>query len=315
MYHSNNNYSRAFYCSTGRAGHRTPTTEGNRSFTISYPYGKKYNENADYVKWDSSYVRYPTQFRSGYFFHSIPYHLTSNGRLDKAKLKTTDAYRQLGKSPLSLGCVRMSLRDAKFLHHNSRSGMPVYIYNSSKGHSIPTPAWLPPVKYATWDPTDTDPRSPYMKNVATYKVSYDANGATGGQVPVDTNSYTSGAEATLKGPGSLAREGHEFVGWSLKQIPGEGEQLRAPGSRLQITQNVTLYAQWKPAATTTPSTTPAETTQFSTSPSNETTSPASTSSDATTTMPTPTPSPTTTPSETTIAESTTDPDSPPGGSD
>lgn len=252
MYHSNKVYSRAFYCSTGRAGHRTPITEGSNPFTIRYPYGIRYNDKADYVKWDLSYVRYPTQFYKpkyyGLFFHSIPYHL--EGGFNKANLKTTHAYRMLGRSPLSLGCVRMSLRDAKFLHHNSRPNMPVYIYSSSKGHSIPTPAWLPPVKYSTWDPTDTDPRSPYMRGISLHTVRYDANNATGGKVPVDSGKYIAGTVITLKEPGSLVKEGYDFVGWSLNKTPGQGEQLKPPGSGLPITQSVTLYAQWKPIGTT-----------------------------------------------------------------
>jgi len=47
-------------------------------------------------------------------------------------------------------------------------------------------------------------------------------------------------------PGSLVREGYKFTGWSLKQNPGEGEQLLAPGKQLKITSNTTFYAQWKP---------------------------------------------------------------------
>ncbi len=249
MYNTNPGKSVAFPCSTGKTSTPTPKPQdvGLKHFTIRYPYGKKYNENADYVKWDLSYVRYPTQFYRGYFFHSIPYHL---GGFNKANLKTTYAYSQLGRSAQSLGCVRMSLRDAKFLHHNSYSGMPVYVYSSSRGHTIPRPMWLPPVKYSTWDPTDTDPRSPYMRGISLHTVRYDANNATGGKVPVDSGKYIAGTVITLKEPSSLVKEGYDFVGWSLNKTPGQGEQLKPPGSALSITQSVTLYAQWKPIETT-----------------------------------------------------------------
>ncbi len=251
----------AFFCSSGTSDMPTPKPQdkGLKYFTIGL-------RGAAYYKWWSCFVRYPTQFYGEYFFHSIPYELTETGMLDKGRMKTF-AYSDLGKKALSQGCVRLSLRDAKYLSDNSYSGMPVYVYDSSKGHELIAPVPLPPIYgsavYAGWDPTD--PEGPYKNSsFVSYSITYNANGGTG-SVPVDKYRYIPNAYAKLMSPGSLEREGYEFAGWSLKQNPGEGEQLLAPGKLLKITSNTTFYAQWKPGETvptTEPSeTTPAETTE------------------------------------------------------
>ena len=201
-----------------------------------------------------------TQFYGEYFFHSIPYELTETGILDKGRMKAY-AYSDLGKKALSQGCVRLSLRDAKYLSDNSYSGMPVYVYDSSKGHELIAPVPLPPIYgsavYAGWDPTD--PEGPYKNSsFVSFSITYNANGGTG-SVPVDKYRYIPNAYTKLMSPGSLEREGYEFAGWSLKQNPGEGEQLLAPGKQLKITSNTTFYAQWKPGETV-PTTEPSETT-------------------------------------------------------
>ena len=235
----------AFFCSTGESGTPTPKPrdKGLEYFTIGY-------RGATYLKWWSCFVRYPTQFYGEYFFHSIPYELTGSNWMDKGRMKTY-AYRELGKKALSQGCVRLSLRDAKYLSDNSYAGMPVYIYDSSKGHELKTPVPLPPIYnsyiYAGWDPTD--PEGPYKnKDFVSYSITYNANGGTG-SVPVDKYRYIPNSDAQLMDPGSLVREGYKFTGWSLKQNPGEGEQLLAPGKQLKITSNTTFYAQWKPGET------------------------------------------------------------------
>lgn len=272
----------AFFCSTGTSSMPTPKPQdkGLKYFTV----GDRYKDQ----KWWSCFVRYPTQFYGDYFFHSIPYELTETGILDKGRMKAY-AYSELGKKALSQGCVRLSLRDAKYLSDNSYVGMPVYVYDSSKGHEIITPVPLPPLKgspvYAGWDPTD--PEGPYKNSdFISFTITYNANGGTG-SVPVDKYRYVPNAYAQLMDPGSLVREGYEFAGWSLKQNPGEGEQLLAPGKQLRITSNSTFYAQWKPGASvpTTPSTEPSETTPVASSPaSSASTTPSTTTTTTTTTV-------------------------------
>ncbi len=77
-------------------------------------------------------------------------------------------------------------------------------------------------------------------------VTYDGNGSTGGDVPVDTNSYSSGATATVLGnTGSLVKTGYNFTGWNT-QADGLGTTY-APATTFNITAGTTLFAKWAPS--------------------------------------------------------------------
>ena len=80
----------------------------------------------------------------------------------------------------------------------------------------------------------------YANFVQTYGVTYDKNGATGGSVPVDDNSYETGDEVTVLGnTGSLTKEDYAFGGWSYN------ESVYSAGDKLSVgEENVTLVAVW-----------------------------------------------------------------------
>lgn len=82
-----------------------------------------------------------------------------------------------------------------------------------------------------------------------YSVTYDGNGSTGGEVPVDTRSYNSVASATVLGPGGLVKSGFIFSGWNTA-LGGSGTAYPA-GSVFVITADTTLYPQWTPKTTPT----------------------------------------------------------------
>jgi len=98
--------------------------------------------------------------------------------------------------------------------------------------------------YAVWVMTTPPPP-------ATYTVTYDDNGATGGTVPVDPNSYQAGQTVTvLDNPGNLVDvPGIVFDGWNT-QPDGTGINYNSswnPSSGSTFTMgpaNVTLYAIW-----------------------------------------------------------------------
>ena len=80
-------------------------------------------------------------------------------------------------------------------------------------------------------------------DLTTYSVTYYGNTSTGGTVPTDGNSYSSGAEVTVLGnTGSLVKTGYMFNGWNTA-ADGTGTGYAA-GSTFTITANVDLYAQW-----------------------------------------------------------------------
>ena len=75
-------------------------------------------------------------------------------------------------------------------------------------------------------------------------MTYDANGSTGGTVPIDPAARTppgrrSPCSAT---PVTWPRPGYTFAGWNTA-ANGTGTAY-APGATFTITANTTLYAQW-----------------------------------------------------------------------
>jgi len=80
--------------------------------------------------------------------------------------------------------------------------------------------------------------------IPTYEVLYEANGATQGNVPVDSSAYVTGQEATVLGnTGHLAKTGHTFGGWTTDGA--NLEAVYAAGDLLPIeSTNRTLYAKW-----------------------------------------------------------------------
>ena len=80
---------------------------------------------------------------------------------------------------------------------------------------------------------------------ATFTVTYDANGATGGTVPTDSNSYASGTSVTVKGnTGGLEKTNYTFEGWNTA-ADGSGTNYAAGTGTFVIGANTTLYAKWK----------------------------------------------------------------------
>ena len=79
----------------------------------------------------------------------------------------------------------------------------------------------------------------------TFSVTYEANDAESGSAPVDPKSpYDNGSNViVLDNTGNLARSGFTFNGWNTER-DGSGTPYDA-GSTFVITEDVTLYAQWK----------------------------------------------------------------------
>ncbi|MDP1721057.1 MAG: InlB B-repeat-containing protein [Candidatus Nanopelagicaceae bacterium] len=77
-----------------------------------------------------------------------------------------------------------------------------------------------------------------------YHVTYNGNGNTGGTIPVDSTSYTSGQLVTVLGQGDVSRAGFTFGGWSYSG--GMGTQV-VPSFNIFV--DTTLTAVWNPVTT------------------------------------------------------------------
>lgn len=83
-------------------------------------------------------------------------------------------------------------------------------------------------------------------NSTGYSVTYNANGGTGSMT--DTESYAKGAKATVKSTNGFTNGDKVFLSWNTA-ADGTGKTYY-PNSTVEITGNVTLYAQWGDKAST-----------------------------------------------------------------
>ena len=142
-------------CSCGREGSETP--EG--TFRTS-----------DYYEWrkmvDSTYGRYAVRFNGKILFHSVPYIKEAPDTLE------WEEYNKLGQNA-SLGCVRMSVKDAKWIYDNCKPGTTVVVYsNAEEAGELGKPAAIQideNSSYKGWDPTDTDINNPWVTGQEEYR--------------------------------------------------------------------------------------------------------------------------------------------------
>lgn len=139
---------KAMVCSCGRQGHATP----RGTFRTSR-----------YYEWrlmvDNTYGRYAVSFNGKILFHSVPYLETSPDSLE------WEEYNKLGENA-SLGCVRLSVEDAKWIFDNCKAGTTVIVYSDSeetlplgKPEAVTIPENSP---CKGWDPTDFDINNPWF---------------------------------------------------------------------------------------------------------------------------------------------------------
>lgn len=104
-----------------------------------------------------TFGRYSTRIKGGIMFHSVPYVEESEDTLEYWE------YDKLGTTA-SLGCVRLCVKDCKWIFDNCEVGTQVEFY----GDSNPGPLGKPSAKKISdneecrnWDPTDPSPNSPW----------------------------------------------------------------------------------------------------------------------------------------------------------
>ncbi len=127
----------AFTCSVGLPG--TPTTAGTHYTFAKYRWKELMGP---------SYGQYATKFTSdGIYFHSVAGINTTSYNLNSID------YNNLG-IPASHGCVRLCVRDAKWIYDNCPLGMKVIVYDSGDPGPFGKPATIKIPAGQTWDPTD-----------------------------------------------------------------------------------------------------------------------------------------------------------------
>ena len=97
--------------------------------------------------------------------------------------------------------------------------------------------WSPEVSTVTGDVTYT---AVYTSTVNTYTVTFDANGGKGS---MEDQSFNYGADVTLT-ENTFTCENYKFTGWNTK-ADGTGTTYTDGDTISNLTENITLYAQWQ----------------------------------------------------------------------
>lgn len=142
---------KAFACSVGKEGDETILGE----YSIHEPFGTTWCYMVD-----GTWSQYAYRIERGYMFHVVPYFEKSKDSLE------TLEYNKLG-SPASLGCVRLTTADAKWIYDNCKAGTKTLIYDDTETPGPlgkPETIKIPPEhEWASWDPTDPDENNPWHK--------------------------------------------------------------------------------------------------------------------------------------------------------
>ncbi len=143
----NNNYSnpvKAMVCSCGTATPKSGVFKTSKGYEWGFLEG-------------GTWGRYSTRIVGGILFHSVPYISQSEDSLEYWE------YDKLGTTA-SLGCVRLSVADCKWIFDNCEVGTPVEFYADTD----PGPLGKPTaqkisnnIECRDWDPTDSSPNSPW----------------------------------------------------------------------------------------------------------------------------------------------------------
>lgn len=135
---------KAMVCSTGPA-----TPLGSYNTTINYRWRPLYG---------GVYGQYATRIVDDILFHSVPYYSQSPDDLE------SEEYNKLGTAA-SMGCIRLCVRDAKWIFDYCPIGTPIELYDDEND---PGPLGKPePItidltsENKGWDPTDPDPNNPW----------------------------------------------------------------------------------------------------------------------------------------------------------
>lgn len=166
-YDKDGNYTvpvKAFVCSTGSG------TPSSGTYTMASSGGSK---RRVWTLYGGVYGQYVTPIVGDILFHSVPY-LEKNGNdVVHDSLKYWE-YDKLG-TKASMGCIRLTTRDAKWIYDNVSLWTKVEFYSSSNPGPFGKPSAQKisnaPANLKNWDPTDPAPNNPWRN----YKPGKDDN--------------------------------------------------------------------------------------------------------------------------------------------
>lgn len=148
------------------------TTDENGNYTVPYtsmicstggatPLGVYSTFGKSYWRalFGGVYGQYATDIVGDILFHSVPYYSMNKNDLEY------DEYNKLGTAA-SMGCIRLCVRDAKWIFDNCPTGTIVELYDDWDNYGPlgrPSSIYIDPAsENRGWDPTDPDPANPWL---------------------------------------------------------------------------------------------------------------------------------------------------------
>lgn len=139
---------KSMICSCARSGYTTPL--GTFQISDHYVWRELYG---------NVYGYYSTRITGSILFHSVPYYQPNPSMIE------TYEYDKLGENA-SQGCIRLQVKDSKWIYENCASGTYVIIYDSADPGPLgrPTAMKLSEAReiYWGWDPTDDTEGNPWL---------------------------------------------------------------------------------------------------------------------------------------------------------
>ena len=121
------------------------------------------NKRRVWTLYGNVYGQYVTPIVSDILFHSVPYLRKDGNDVAHDSLKYWE-YDKLG-TKASMGCIRLTTRDAKWIYDNVSLWTKVEFYSSSNPGPFGKPSAQKisnaPEYLRNWDPTDPDPDNPW----------------------------------------------------------------------------------------------------------------------------------------------------------
>ena len=145
---ANNEYTNVVKTFVASVGLNNATPSGVFKTTKGYRWGALFG---------GVYGQYSTRIVGHILFHSVPYYSMNNNDLE------WEEYNKLGTAA-SMGCIRLSVRDAKWIFDNISVGTTVEINDNALPAGIYKPSAIKidgTSENRGWDPTDPDPNNPW----------------------------------------------------------------------------------------------------------------------------------------------------------
>ena len=193
---------KAFTVSTGKSS--TPTRKGMYKIRAKYRWR---------LLMGPCYGQYSSSIGSSYLFHSVPY--------DKQRPDTlyNASYNNLGKA-VSHGCIRMCVRDCKWIYDNCPIGTQVHVVWASGPKGMGVPQRKNGAKYSGWDPSDQwSEGNPYFADESDASSQTTTAVPTSASVSASTTSTASATSATSVTTASTASDSDPTA--AASQIPDE----------------------------------------------------------------------------------------------